>query len=179
MPAGPDAERRERHAARQRAYRQQHPDRVRASQKRWVEANPDAVKARKQRWKEANPGRVRPGAKRWKQENPDRVRAGAQLWREKNPEATRASRHRYRARKRAAEGTHSAEELKALFERQGGKCVYCRTKLGKRYHADHIKPLSKGGSNWISNIQLSCAPCNLSKQAFDPITFAQRLGRLL
>ena len=28
---------------------------------------------------------------------------------------------------------------------------------------DHIKPLSKGGGNDLSNLQLCCAPCNNAK----------------
>lgn len=40
-------------------------------------------------------------------------------------------------------------------------------------------PLARGGSNWISNIQLLCPRCNTSKKALDPIVWAQREGRLL
>jgi hypothetical protein len=44
-------------------------------------------------------------------------------------------------------------------------------KCGKRvdrndYHVDHIHPVSKGGDEWdLSNLELSCVKCNLSKGA--------------
>jgi 5-methylcytosine-specific restriction endonuclease McrA len=86
---------------------------------------------------------------------------------------------RRRARKRAAEGSHTVDELKALFQRQRGKCAYCGVSIRNGYHIDHVIPLARGGSNWIANIALACAKCNLTKSATDPIEFARRNGKLL
>lgn len=84
-----------------------------------------------------------------------------------------------RALKRAAEGKHTAAEIEALYQRQRAKCANCLTSLKPCYHVDHIIPLARGGSNWISNIQLLCPTCNISKSALDPIVWAQREGRLI
>jgi len=63
---------------------------------------------------------------------------------------------------------------------QGYRCAYCRADLRKTTkHADHITPLSAGGSDDKSNIQMTCKSCNLSKGARDPIEYAQLQGRLL
>ena len=53
-----------------------------------------------------------------------------------------------------------------LWSKQRGKCALCKTNLRYEWetpHVDHIRPLSKGGDNHRSNLQLLCATCNLSK----------------
>jgi 5-methylcytosine-specific restriction endonuclease McrA len=87
--------------------------------------------------------------------------------------------NRRRQAKLNAEGQFTVAEVKALFARQKGRCVYCATSIAKGYDVDHIVPLARGGTNWITNIQLLCGPCNGRKWAFDPIEYARRLGRLL
>lgn len=59
-------------------------------------------------------------------------------------------------------GIHTAQEIEQQYERQQGKCYYCHKRI-VRYHIDHIIPLSRGGSNDISNLVLACPSCNLSK----------------
>jgi 5-methylcytosine-specific restriction endonuclease McrA len=59
------------------------------------------------------------------------------------------------------------------------KCAYCAKKLGTAYDVDHIVPLSKGGSNWPANLQLTCGTCNNRKHAKDALAFARELGKLL
>jgi hypothetical protein len=44
--------------------------------------------------------------------------------------------------------------------------------LHKRYHVDHVMPLSKDGLHDKDNIQLLCPKCNLSKAAKDPYEWA-------
>ena len=117
--------------------------------------------------------------KNYYEANRDKVFARVAEWNAANPDGQRTRARNYRAKLHAAEGSHTAAEIKALHKAQKGKCVYCRTSLGASYHADHIVALSKGGSNRIANIQLTCGPCNNRKRAADPIDFARRLGRLL
>jgi len=51
-----------------------------------------------------------------------------------------------------------------LFQFAGGLCQLCNTPLNsENYHADHIKPYSKGGKTDIKNGQALCRSCNLKK----------------
>jgi 5-methylcytosine-specific restriction endonuclease McrA len=87
--------------------------------------------------------------------------------------------HIRRARELGAEGKFTKAEIEALFEHQRGRCAYCTKSIRKGYHVDHVIPLARGGSNWITNISLACARCNISKGVADPLEFARRLGRLV
>lgn len=56
-------------------------------------------------------------------------------------------------------------ELKAMLLReQDGKCYYCGSTLEK-IHIEHKTPKSRGGTDEIENLCLSCPDCNLSKWA--------------
>ena len=45
----------------------------------------------------------------------------------------------------------------AVWCRDHGRCVDCRTNESLGY--DQIVPFSKGGSRWVANVELRCAPC--------------------
>lgn len=49
-----------------------------------------------------------------------------------------------------------------VWNRDGGKCVECKSKDKLEY--DHIIPFSTGGSNTFRNIQLLCESCNRKKK---------------
>lgn len=68
-----------------------------------------------------------------------------------------------------AQGTHTEAEWLAILEPCKGICPRCgkRRKLGK----DHIKPISRGGSDAIENIQPLCRSCNSSK--FESVDYRQ------
>jgi 5-methylcytosine-specific restriction endonuclease McrA len=51
---------------------------------------------------------------------------------------------------------------RALFARDGWRCVYCGTTNG-RLTLDHVVPRSRGGASVWENVVTSCAPCNLRK----------------
>ena len=76
-------------------------------------------------------------------------------------EASAVSTQNLRARRLGIDGTFTVKEWRALCEQHNYRCVSCgrQALLGP----DHIIPLSKGGTNWINNIQPMCFMCNLKK----------------
>jgi 5-methylcytosine-specific restriction endonuclease McrA len=78
---------------------------------------------------------------------------------EKPGRAARAATRRERA-----VGRYSAEDVKRLWERQGGRCACgCGWALHAGYHVDHIVALARGGRNEAGNLQLLAPACNLRK----------------
>jgi 5-methylcytosine-specific restriction endonuclease McrA len=51
---------------------------------------------------------------------------------------------------------------RALFARDGWRCVYCGTSSG-RLTLDHVIPRSRGGESVWENVVTACSPCNLRK----------------
>jgi 5-methylcytosine-specific restriction endonuclease McrA len=163
------------------------PEKSRENAARWRKANPE----KHAEWGKKNPEARRASKRRFAEKHPeyrrefyvansDAIKERVRKWCLENPEQHLATRRAYRARKAKAEGTHTGAEILALLERQNGRCAYCAAPIRrKRYHADHIVPLFLGGSNWISNIQLTCSSCNQRKSALDPAIFARRLGMLI
>jgi 5-methylcytosine-specific restriction endonuclease McrA len=137
------------HAAKLRAYRERDRDRHNKKRRDWVLANPEKYKEIQRRYYQANKEKLR---------------------------ANWASRD---ARKRKAEGKHTQADIDARLRMQRYRCAACRASIRRLFHIDHIVPLKSGGTNYASNIQLLCPPCNRSKGAQDPMTFMQSRGLLL
>lgn len=88
----------------------------------------------------------------------------------------------YKARKAGAGGSYTggsytSYDVENLLVEQNGRCVYCLTEL-VRYHADHIIPLTRGGTSYIKNMQLLCPSCNMRKKNKLPEEYAQYLRRV-
>jgi len=63
------------------------------------------------------------------------------------------------------QGTLAGYELREyLLEKWDRTCAYCGA-VGVPLNLDHIVPCARGGSNRVSNLACSCAPCNLEKGA--------------
>lgn len=69
-----------------------------------------------------------------------------------------------RAMLRGAEGSHTKDEWLNLVSLCNNRCLRCGIHGSyKELERDHIVPITKGGSNYISNIQPLCGRCNKSK----------------
>ena len=60
--------------------------------------------------------------------------------------------------------TFTERDKITMYTRQNGKCALCGKPFDiKEMHADHVTPWSKGGITDLSNGQMLCTTCNLSK----------------
>jgi hypothetical protein len=82
----------------------------------------------------------------------------------KPKETKRFANQRRRALKAGAEGSHTFGEWETLKKQCGNKCLMCgEIEPNIKLTEDHIVPLSKGGTDYIENIQPLCLACNTRK----------------
>jgi 5-methylcytosine-specific restriction endonuclease McrA len=116
------------------------------------------------------------------EKNSEQLREKTRNYFKENPEVKRKHERKRRAQKAGTDGLGLDFCEEKALRMQRGRCASCQDKVGganKKYHVDHIVPLSRGGSNESTNLQILCVECNLRKSAKDPIEWANENGRLL
>lgn len=144
----------------------QDPEAMRQRHRAWAAANPEKRLAKEKRWREKNAEYVADRARNYratKEACHVQARARVKAWRIANPDAYIAQLHLRRSRKIGAEGCYGPEDVQRLLRSQNGLCNGCSCDISEKYTVDHMNPLSRGGSNWPSNLQLLCKTCNSSK----------------
>src|SRR6266496_3378783 len=108
-----------------------------------------------------NPARILDQMRAHRQANieRERERERARYYAEKDRYVAQARNRK--ARKKAAEGSFSASEWRELKRRYDYRCLRCdRSEPDIQLTPDHVIPLARGGSNYITNIQPLCLECN-------------------
>lgn len=140
-------------------------ERAKANQKRWYEENKEWAAAKAKKWAEENDERVKELTKAY-EERPE-VKAKHRKWERDNPDKVKAQNRRRNHSKRSTNGHFTEEQWQARLNFFGRRCVECGCDwdlLSSRDQTmDHIIPLSKGGTNWPSNLQPMCRSCNSKK----------------
>lgn len=166
-------------AAYAKAYYADTADARRAHAAAYRAANLATIKAKKLAKYAADGDADRAYSRAWYAANEKAAKAAHKAWLQANPGKRREYETRRRALKAKVDGDHTTADVLRIGEAQKWRCHWCGQPTRKRYHVDHIIPLSKGGGNGPSNLAITCVGCNQSKWASDPIVFARRLGLLL
>lgn len=143
-------------------WRKTHPDRVKEHGRKWREAHPEYLKEARRKWREANPERKKELYRQWREANLEHTKERTCQWNKAHPEHVRAIRHRRRAREVGNGGSFTVAEWLDLCRKYGNVCLACGK--AKPLTADHIKPISRGGTSNIDNIQPLCKSCNCRKR---------------
>ena len=156
-------EKRERILAKRKIYRDHNKEKIYAAHAAWR----NRPEGREYRRNYTRSYRMRPGVLERKYEW-DKAYNHRPETREHRRPLERAWSSIRRARKRNLSGTYTANQIQDMLKRQKSKCYYCHAKFEKNngkdvYHIDHVIPLSRGGSNDISNIVCACPNCNRRK----------------
>lgn len=115
----------------------------------------------------------------YRRKNAGRYREQSREWVRRNPEKRAAVVRCYTAKRRSwTKSGVGAAELAQWTAEQPKRCYWCGCGCKRNYHVDHYVPLSQGGSHTIDNLVIACGPCNLRKNAKDPLVYAREVGRL-
>ena len=156
-------------------YRQIHKQHRADTFKEYCAKNAKLLKEKRAEKYYQDPEKFRKRATDYRRSHPEKLKE----YNRNNKHKLHAHYHKRRARKIAAGGHYSGDDILNLLKRQKNKCLVCKTDISKKYHIDHVMPLALGGTNFITDIQLLCPFCNLSKGAKHPIEFMQSRGFLL
>jgi 5-methylcytosine-specific restriction endonuclease McrA len=132
-------------------YQQEHKEQISEYTQRWAASNSERVAGSKRAHSERNREEVISRSKTWADGNAEKVKI-----------AKANNRRKRRAAKNAGESHFTVEEFDALCSVYGYACLCCGA-TDRILEADHVVPLTKGGSDDISNFQPLCGECNRRK----------------
>jgi len=104
--------------------------------------------------------------------DPEAAKAYWRQWYESHPGYFRLRNIARRARLASAYGSFTEAEWQLKLAEHGHHCFYCGA--SGPLQADHMVPISRGGSNEISNIVPACKSCNARKGTKTTEEFLQR-----
>jgi 5-methylcytosine-specific restriction endonuclease McrA len=141
----------------------------------WRKDNPEIVKASILRDRTLHKERYLQTSYRWAKNNPEKIKESNRKRRLKNPERDRVATRLRKARKKNVE--HEKYTTQDILDTYGTVCYLCnkeidltanrKTGIGNWQYGlqlDHVIPISKGGSDTVSNVKPTHGICNLRKR---------------
>jgi len=163
-----------------RAWRAANPEKMVEARRRQYLANPEKFRERGRIWRIENLEKVKESylKNRHKYLEKDRERARRRYysdprahieyckgWARKNVEYVKCYAANWKAKRLGTPGEIKPADLLSRLELQNYRCAYCACCIREEYDVDHITPFARGGSNFPSNVHLTCPACNAQKGA--------------
>jgi len=177
-----------------KAYLEKNREKVRSKNNEWAHNNKEYISIKNKEWRDNNKEYIKEKNKQWREDNKETLKEKRKIYCEQNKEIMKVKAKIYskteirkmahknkdfKRRTKTKQGDATTTQLINLKKRSK-ICYWCNVSLkGKIVHIDHYIPLSKGGEHTLSNLVITCDRCNLSKNAKDPLVFAQSIGKLL
>lgn len=172
-----------------RKYRVTHLEKVRDSNSRWQKSNPEKNRVKSRRWRAthleearrrdrerraSDPKKYNDMTRDWRRRNPEKALSSVRNWQKNNLEKvadiSRASRSRRRAAGKITSVMIDALKTANIDAHGCLKCDYCGDAIQtgpNSWHIDHIRAVTKGGANSLTNLRVACPACNMSKHDKD------------
>lgn len=155
--------------ARRRAYKDEHPDRVKVSKSKYYHEHKQEVsekikvldQARKQRDPETFKSQANERARRYYATHASECRKRSNAYRSNHPDRVYAQIVARRANQKKSREHFTPVQFAQLCAKHNNLCLCCGA--SGPLTADHVVPLSSGGSDGIENIQPLCIECNTRK----------------
>lgn len=139
-------------------------ERLNKKHKQYDISHKEEIKIRKKRHREENKERIDNVIKAYRIKNKEKIRERNRKYEKEHPEKVIVKNCRRRALRRGNGGSFTKKEWLELKVKYNNTCPSCgKSEPEIKLTADHIVPLSKGGSGYINNIQPLCIRCNSEK----------------
>lgn len=155
---------------RRKEYKAEHREHFNEYDREYHRKNPEPKRARDRKYRQEHREEIKIkksiSNKRYKSTEEYKKRSVEynRQYRQLHPEQNAQNFNNRRARILQAGGSFTAREWKKLCKHYNYTCLCCgRREPEIKLTADHVIPLSKGGTNFIDNIQPLCQSCNSSK----------------
>lgn len=140
------------------------PDKRRAQLRRSYQKNKVTRDAVTKAYRDANLEQHRAWDRARYLRNREKMRKQGRAHYQANKEKYAEYRDKRLAMLRGVEGQYTRDDVWKLYDEQSGFCYYCDIPLFGSFHVDHKQPVSRGGTNRLTNLAITCATCNLRKQ---------------
>lgn len=156
----------EAHLSRAREYKRAHRKEMNEYLVEWHKKHPGRRKIYRKRGRE----KTRIASRLYRQAHPEQVKKWRADWYQ-TPKgkiyrklSNIISKAKRRTRLAMVGGSFTKREWEELVNKTHGACLCCSKYFGlEKLTVDHIRPISKGGNNNISNLQPLCLHCNVMK----------------